>query len=123
MAPLTDLLSHANAAVERSRHSLAELRTSLGTEPASMSRQHRCCVEAALKDCQRRHTLVIDAWREMERHKADAMPELWPRFLVCYDDYLEAVREAKCGLAREEYLDEVAVKPIGSSGIVTGSVS
>jgi hypothetical protein len=33
----------------------------------------------------------------------DRLPALRQRFLVCYDDYLQAAQEAKCALAWELY--------------------
>lgn len=123
MAPLSDLLSHASASVERSRHSLARLRASLDAERANMSRQRRCCVEGALVDLARRHSFVVDTYREMARAGNDALPQLWQRFLICYDDYMEALRNAKCELAREEYLEDVDSKAQAENGDVVGRLS
>lgn len=88
-----------------------------------MSRQRRCYVEGALVDLARRHSFVVDTYREMARAGNDALPQLWQRFLICYDDYMEALRNAKCELAREEYLEDVDSKAQAENGDVVGRLS
>lgn len=73
-----------------------------------MSRQHLGIAEDLLAGLDRRHAIAMDAYRDMEHAGSDALPGLWRRFLECHDDYLEAMRNARCALAEEEYIDNIA---------------
>ena len=110
MSPSVEFQAHAEAAVARSRASLTRLRSALVAQMGRMSRPRQCRAEDLLLDLGRRHAKVADACLAMKEADASALPSQWRHFLVCYDDYLEAVRDAKCQLADEEFIDDMAAK-------------
>lgn len=99
MLDKTHILNHAKSAVDQTASSLTEMHTRLQT--AELSRQHRLIVEETLHDLSRRHEILLDLYEGMLDVPANELPTHWQRFFVCYDDYLEAVRDAKCRLVRE----------------------
>lgn len=94
-----DILNHARSAVDGTARSLSEMRMRL--ETAGLSRQHRLVVEGAMHDLSRRHEVLVRLYEAMLDVPASELPTHWQRFFVCYEDYLEAVRDAKCRLVRE----------------------
>lgn len=103
-----NFIEHARTAVERIASGLARLRHRLELGNADMGRQHRLTVEHALARLARRHAVLMQHYERMSNASAEALPASWRDFLWCYDEYLQAVREAKCGLAHEEYWDDLA---------------
>ena len=103
-----DLLGHAKAAVDRTERSLNSLRHDLEAQAATMGRQYRLLASEAVHDLARRHSLLVDLQRRLAQVPQEQAPVVWRRFLTRYDDYLEAVREVKCRLAREEYWESTA---------------
>jgi hypothetical protein len=99
MLDKTHILNHAKSAVDQTASSLTQMHARLQT--AELSRLHRLIVEETLRDLSRRHEILVDLYEGMLDAPADELPTHWQRFFVCYDDYLEAVRDAKCRLVRE----------------------
>jgi hypothetical protein len=99
MLDKTHILNHAKSAVDQTANSLTEMHTRLQT--AELSRQHRLMVEETLHDLSRRREILVDLYEGMLDVPANELPAQWQRFFVCYDGYLEAVRDAKCRLVRE----------------------
>ena len=54
-----------------------------------------------MHDLSRRHEMLAKLYEEMLDVPDSELPTHWQRFFVCYDDYLEAVHDAKCRLVRE----------------------
>ena len=119
MSPSAMFLAHADAAVTRTRDSLARLRSALIAQSGTMSSPRQCRVEDLLLDLGRRHSRLANACLAMKEADASAMPSAWRHFLVCYDDYLAAVRDAKCELANEEYIDNMAAKVAAATDFAT----
>jgi hypothetical protein len=103
-----DLLKHARAAVLRATMDLDQVRREL-KDATGMSRPHRLTVEEEVLELTRQLSVLTDRFDEMTKASADDLPSVWRHFLVAYDDYLEAVRRAKCARANEEYLDDLSV--------------
>jgi len=99
MLDRVDILNHAKSAVDRTAHSLSKMRARL--QAAELSRQHRLIVDEAMHDLSRRHEMLAKLYEEMLDVPDSELPTHWQRFFICYDDYLEAVRDAKCRLVRE----------------------
>lgn len=99
MLDKADILNHAKSAVDGTARSLSEMRARVQT--AGLSRQHRLIAEGAMRDLSHRHEVLVRLYETMLDVPASELPTHWQRFFVCYDDYLEAVRDAKCSLVRE----------------------
>ena len=99
MLDKADILNHAKSAVDGTARSLSEMRTRLQT--AGLSRQHRLIVDGTMHDLSRRHEVLVTLYEAMLDVPAGELPTHWQRFFVCYDAYLEAVRDAKSRLVRE----------------------
>jgi len=99
MLDKADILNHAKSAVDQTALSLSEMHTRLQT--AGLSRQHRLMVDEAMHGLSHRHEVLVNLYQEMLDVPDSELPPYWQRFFVCYDDYLEAVRDAKCRLVRE----------------------
>jgi len=99
MLDKTHILNHAKSAVDQTASSLAEMHARL--QAAELSRQHRLIVDETLHDLSRRHETLVDLYEGMLDVPTNELPTHWQRFFVCYDGYLEAVRDAKCRLVRE----------------------
>jgi len=99
MLDKTHILNHAKSAVDQTARSLTEMHARL--QAAELSRQHRLIVEETLHDLSRRHEILADLYEGMLDVPVNELPAQWQRFFVCYDGYLEAVRDAKCRLVRE----------------------
>ena len=102
-----DLLKHARTAILRAKVDLELVRRELKDAPG-MSRPHRLTVEEEVLELTRQFSVLTDRFDEMVNANSDDLPSLWRHFLVAYDDYLDAVRRAKCARAREEYLDDLS---------------
>ena len=100
-----ELLRHAEAAVSRTARSLSDMRTRLQAPAAALGRQHRLLVEGALNDLGRRHEALTRLYETMIGASADQLPDCWQRFFACYDEYLEAVRDTRSRLIRDERED------------------
>lgn len=110
-----DLLNHAKAAVERTARSLAKLRTRLQTPAPALGRQHRLLIDGALHDLTRRHAALTDLYEAMLSATADQLPGCWQKFFICYDDYLEAVRDTRSRLIQDESDPAGQIEPIETS--------
>ena len=110
MSPSVQFQEHAEAAVARTKVALLRLRSTLIAQMGRMSRPRQCRVEALLLDLGLRHCKLTDACVAMKEADGSALPLKWRHFLACYDDYLAAVRDSKCELANEEYIDDMAAK-------------
>jgi len=99
MLDKTHILSHAKSAVDQAASSLTEMHARL--QSAELTRLHRLIVEETLHDLSRRHEILVNLYEGMLDVPANELPTHWRRFFVCYDDYLEVVRDAKCRLVRE----------------------
>ena len=97
-----DLLNHAKAAVNRAAESLLDLRARLETPTACLGRQHRLIIEGAVHDLSRRHERLETLYQAMLDASPAELPASWRRFFACYDEYLEALRDAKCTVARDD---------------------
>lgn len=93
------ILNHARSAVDRTANSLSAMQTRL--ETARLSRQHRLIADEAMHDLGRRHEVLVNLYEEMLGVPESELPTYWQRFFACYDDYLEAVHDAKNRLVRE----------------------
>lgn len=98
-----ELLKHAEAAVSRTARSLSDMRTRLQAPATALDRQHRLLVEGALNELARRHEALTRLYETMIGAPADALPDCWRRFFACYDEYLEAVRDTRSRLIRDEW--------------------
>lgn len=94
-----DILNHAKSAVDRTAHSLSKMQARL--QAAGLSRQHRLIVDEAMHGLRHRHEMLARLYEEMLAVPDSELPTHWQRFFACYDDYLEAVRDAKCRLVQE----------------------
>lgn len=99
MLDKTHILNHAKSAVDQTANSLTEMHKRL--QSAELTRQHRLIVEDTLHDLSRRHEVLADLYEGMLDAPANELPTHWQRFFVCYDDYLDAVRDAKSRLVRD----------------------
>jgi hypothetical protein len=101
MQVTVDLLKHAKTALERSATGLAELSLRLKKSAAGTGRAHRLMVEETVAELARLHAVLTCSYSEMVMAPKEELPALWRRFYVCYDQYLEAARLARTGLAQE----------------------
>jgi hypothetical protein len=69
---------------------------------AELGRQHRLLIDGALHDLERRHEVLTRLYEAMAVAPDDDAPACWQRFFVCYDDYLEAVRDVRSRLIQDE---------------------
>ena len=97
-----DLLKHAKTALERSATGLAELSPRLRKSAAGTGRAHRIMVEETVAELSRLHAVLTCSYSDMVVAPKEELPALWRRFYVCYDQYLEAARLARTGLAQED---------------------
>jgi len=102
MAVVHDL-GHAKAALEQAERCLHALRDDLKAHPEHAERQYRCMAEVAICELDRRYGHLSELYHDMAGASEDRLPALWQRFLVCYDDYLEAAQKTRCALAWEQY--------------------
>lgn len=103
MLTKSDFLHHAATAVERTGRSLAEMRARLeDPSAAKLGRQHRLLIDGALHDLERRHEVLTRLYEAMVSAPEDDAPACWQQFFVCYDDYLEAVRDVRSRLIQDE---------------------
>ena len=108
------LLKQAKAALERSAIGLSELSLRLKKSAAGASRAHRIVLEETVSELARLHTVLTGYYNDMILAPKEELPALWQRFYVCYDEYLEAVRLANTGLAREDRLQGQSAVPRGA---------
>ena len=111
-----DQLKHAKAAVERSAIGLSDLSSRLKKGAAGAGRAHRAAVEDTVGDLTRLHTMLSGYYSDMVLAPKEALPALWRRFYVCYDEYLEAARLARTGLARDDRGNEQGAAPTRAQG-------
>jgi hypothetical protein len=102
MQVTVDLLKHAKTALERSATGVSELSLRLKKSAAGTGRAHRIMVEDTIAELCRLHAVLTCAYSEMVLAPKEELPTLWRRFYVCYDQYLEAARLARTGLAQED---------------------
>jgi hypothetical protein len=102
MQVTVDLLKHAQIALERSATGLSELSLQLKKSAAGTGRAHRIMVEETVAELVRLQAVLTECYSDMVVAPKDELPTLWRCFYVCYDQYLEAVRLARTGLAQED---------------------
>lgn len=118
MQATTQLLGHAHAALDRSALMLSEMRQTLCAGHSTMGRRRRDAADEAVFQVARRYRRLVDARNEMDAPSREHFPAAWRRFFTRYDEYLEAVRDAKCALAHEEYWES-----LGSTAAAVASES
>lgn len=97
------LLDHARAAVEHAARTLAELQDAIDSPAAArLGRQHRLLVDGAFLDLGRRQERLSSLYAAMIDASEEQVPACWQRFFACYDEYLEAARDARSRLLRDE---------------------
>lgn len=102
------LLAHARSALDRSALLLAEMQQNLYLSQSTVGPR---CHEAATRtvlELARRYRLLVDAFNGMDGATREELSAGWRQFFSRYDEYLEAVRDAKCSLAREEYWETLS---------------
>ena len=114
MQVTVDLLKHARTALERSASVLSELSLMLKRSATGTGRAHRIMVEETVAELDRLHAVLTGCYSDMVLAPREDLPVLWRRFYVCYDQYLEAARLARTGLAREDRQHGQAAASIGS---------
>ncbi|MBB1061466.1 hypothetical protein [Marilutibacter spongiae] len=95
----TDVLGHAKAALERTTDVLSGMQARL--DAAGLGHRHRLVADEALRALGRRQAELVVLYEEMLVVPENELPMHWQRFFACYDDFLEAVRDARSRLARE----------------------
>ena len=106
-----DQLKHAKSAVERSAIGLSDLTARLQKGAAGAGRAHRITVEGIVGELARLQTKLASYYSDMVLAPREELPALWRRFYLCYDEYLEAARLARTGLARDDRAHEQDVAP------------
>ena len=106
-----DQLKHAKAAVDRAAIGLSDLSSRLEKSAAGAGRAHRAAVEDTVGELARLHTMLAGYYSDMVLAPREELPALWRRFYLCYDEYLEAARLARTGLARDDRAHEQDVAP------------
>lgn len=105
-----DFCEHAQAALRRADALLARLAAEVAAECGHMSRPHRCHAREDLAELRHRNAHLHAACRELSAAPADAIAAQWRGFLANYEEYLDAWRQIRCELAREEYLDDTGAR-------------
>ncbi len=98
MKQRSELLDRAKMTVERTALLLRDLRDELdGTSALNIRDQHASW--DLITDLEWRHSLLSDFYLDMLLSAPSQMEDRWERFSICYDDYRQAVREARFELA------------------------
>jgi hypothetical protein len=102
------LLAHARSALDRSAMLLAEMQQNICSSQSTMGpKRHEAATKTVL-ELARRYRLLVEAFNGMDGATREELPAGWRRFFSRYDEYLEAIRDAKCSLAREEYWETLS---------------
>ncbi|HEY5612615.1 MAG TPA: hypothetical protein VIK70_03380 [Lysobacter sp.] len=105
MKPRTDLLDQASMTVERTGKLLRDLCDQLDSTAGMVNGEHRSAWDA-ITDVEWRHSLLSDLYLDMMLCPPSELPQRWHRFSTYYDDFREAVREARSLLAQDDYQHE-----------------
>lgn len=99
MKQSSELLDRAKMTVERTALSLRDLRDELDAA-AWLDGRGQHAMWDAITDLEWRHSLLSDFYLDMMLSPPSELGERWKRFTICYDDYREAAREVRSGLAQ-----------------------
>jgi len=86
--------------VERTGKLLRDLCDQLDSTAGMVNGEHRSAWDA-ITDVEWRHSLLSDLYLDMMLCPPSELPPRWHRFSACYDDFREAVREARSMLAQD----------------------
>lgn len=100
MKQRTDLLDQAQMTVERAGKLLRDLCDELDSTAGSANDKHRSAWDA-ITDVEWRHSMLSDLYLDMMLCPPSELAQRWQRFSICYDDFREAVREARSLLGQD----------------------
>lgn len=115
MKQRTDLLDQAQMTVERTGKLLRDLCDELDSTAATANGEHRSAWDA-ITDVEWRHSMLSDLYLDMMLSPPSGLAQHWQRFSICYDDFREAVREARSLLVRDHRLDAGRIGAAPSPG-------
>lgn len=102
MQATAQLLAHARSALDQSALLLAEMQQNPSSRRLATGPRHPGAASRSIIEPARRYRLLIEAFHEMQGQTQAGLPGAWRRFLLRYDEYLEAVLDVQCALSREE---------------------
>jgi hypothetical protein len=97
----TDLIQHATCAAQRASTMQAALRSSANRLGHANAREPMPARLLVIVDDFRRR--MLDALGQLTVADTAQLGSAWCRFLVRYEDHIEAIRQARCELAQDEY--------------------
>lgn len=113
MKPRTDLLDQAKMTVERTAKLLRDLCDQLDSTAGMVNGEHLSAWDA-ITDVEWRHSMLSDLYLDMMLSPPSELPQRWHRFTICYDDFREAVREAR-SLLTPDYRHEAGKFGVSSA--------